>query len=134
MPLTDQEKVAIRHHLGFLDVTEAATFVLGAPAAVETQFIIEGAMNRVKEQALPRLRQLLMNLETIEGQMIGDLELMAVNRLDEIEINQKEQRQLLRSYDYWVAALGNLLGCTRNPFDQRLSAPGRGGVNASVQH
>jgi len=120
--LSEAERVKIRHHLGYLNVGEAYTFVLGAPAAVETTFIIEGAMNRVLEAALPELRRLLSILDQIEEQMINDHELLAVKSLGEITVNEREQAQLTDRYDYWVAAIANILGCERNPFDKRRAS------------
>ncbi len=133
MPLSDQERARIRHHLGYLNVSDAYTFVLGSPAAVETTYIIEGAMNRILEVALPQVRQIVRYLDTIEEQMIGDLELMAVDAIGEIQVNQEEQKQLTRAYDRWVASLANEFGCIRNPFDKRLGLGGSAGCNVSVR-
>lgn len=130
MPLSEPEKVKIRHHAGYLNVAEAFTFVLGSPAGVETQFIIEGAMNRVLETALPEVRRILAVLDSIEEQMVNDHELLAVASLGEITVNQNEQRDLTRRYDYWVGALMNALGTERNPFDKRSG----GGLNITVAH
>jgi len=124
MPLTDAEKVKVRHHTGYLNVQEAATFTLGVPAAVETQFIIEGAMNRVLEAALPELRRQLQILDSIEEQSVNNHELLAVAQLGEISVNGNEQRELTKRYDYWVDSLCNLLGVIRNPFDKRTSGRG----------
>lgn len=133
--LNEQEKVKVRHHLGFLNVQDAQTFVLGTPASVETQFIIEGAMNRVLEAAVPEVRRHIQILDGIEDQKIQNLELLQITSLGEIAVNStgpdREQVQLEQQYDYWVAALANLLGCYRNPFDKRKTA--RGGVNARVR-
>jgi len=130
MPLSEEERVRCRAHCGYLNVADAYTFVLGSPASVETQFIIEGAMDRVKESALPECRRLLGILDNIEDQMVGDHELLAVTAIGEISINTKEQAALTQRYDYWVGALVNLLGIERNPFDKRVSARG---INARVQ-
>lgn len=127
-----EERVTIKHHLGYPNVSTVQTFVLGVPAGVETNFLIEGAMDSVEQSALPRIRKILAILETIEAQQVDDLELLAVNRLDTIEVNQSEQSALVRQYDRWVNALGNALGAIRNPFDQRVyCAPG--GINVGVQ-
>lgn len=129
--LTEQEKVSIRHHCGYLNVSAGQTFALGVPAAVETQFIIEGAMNLVMPEALPLVRRLIGICDTVEGQKVDDLELLAVEKLDTIDINQDEQKGLDTQYGYWVNALCNALGVMRNPFDQRLfNKPG--GINARV--
>ena len=127
--MSDQEKVKIRHHTGYLNVAAAFTFVLGSPAAVETQFLIEGAMDRVLEVALPEVRRHLQILDSLEGQMVEDHELLAIRSIGEITVNEDEQKKLTGRYDYWVDSLCNLLGCMRNPFDKRLK--GRG-LNVSV--
>ena len=122
MPLSETQRIATRHHMGYLQVADAYTFVLGSPASVETTFIIEGAMDRLLEHALPRFLRILDVLDGIECQMVDDLENLAVESLGDIKINLKEQRQLQTNYDYWVASLSNMLGCPRNPFDKRFSA------------
>jgi hypothetical protein len=131
--LTDQEKVRCRHHMGYLNVAEVYTFVLGTPAGVETQFLIEGAMTRVLAAALPLLRRHLDILDTIETQMIEDLDVMVATQVGGISINKDEQKQLVDRYDYWVDSLANVLGCTRNPFDKRKFNPSGGSrINARV--
>ena len=135
--LTEQEKVKVRHHCGYLNVQDAQTFVLGTPASVETQFIIEGAMNRVLEAALPELRRHLSILDTIENQMVCGLENVEVTKMSEMNINStgehRAQRELRRAYNDWVGSLVNIMGVTRNPFDKR-GGYGLGGVNVSVRH
>ena len=128
MPLTEDEKVKIRHHLGYLNVAEAQTFVLGTPAAVETQFLVEGAMNRVKDSALVQVRRHIQILDTIEQQKVDDLELLAVNKVGEIDIRPDEQQALDGQYLRWQASLANLLGIYPNPWDKRNA----GGINVPV--
>lgn len=134
--LNEEEKVSIRHHTGYLNVQAASTFVLGVPASVETQFIIEGAMNRLLDAAVPRVRQHLETLDNIESQMVGNHELLQIKKIGEIEVNStgedREQRQLRQSYNYWVDSLCNMLGVSRNPFDKRLGHFGTGGINVRV--
>jgi len=132
VPFTAEEKTKIRHHMGYLGLKEAQTFVLGTPAGVETQFIIEGAMDKVSDDAIGEARRHLVILDGIESQMIGDLELLAVDVVGEITIRKDEQERLLDRYDYWRKSLGNLLSVYVNPFDKR---PGLGGgVNVPVRH
>jgi len=119
VPLTEQEKVRIRHHTGYLNVAEAYTFVLGTPSSVETQFIIEGAMTRVLESALPLLRDIVRRLDCIEDQMAEASELLDVSSMGEITIDPKLRQKRIAEYDYQCSALCNLLGVQRNPFDKR---------------
>jgi hypothetical protein len=132
--LSAVQKVKIRHHLGYLNVAASATFALGVPAAVETMFIIESAMDKVLPEALPEVDRHLGILDGIEQQMLDDLELMAANQVGEISINQKEQAQLTQFYNRWVDSLANVLGSMRNPYDKRLpqNSGAGGGLNARV--
>jgi hypothetical protein len=128
---TAEEKVKIRHHLGFLNVAASATFVLGVPQAVETQFIIERAMDLVLVPAEPEVRRHLGILDCIEDQMNADRELLAVNEVGEIKVRGTEMKELRVEYQYWRKSLANLLGVYPNPFDKRFES---GGVNIPVHH
>ena len=136
--IAEQDKVRARHHMGYLNVGSAQTFVLGIPAAVQTQFTIEGAFSKVLPQAEAKFLDLLNKLDSIEVQIDENTENVAVDRVDEIELRKDEFRQLIIRYQHWQGALGNLLGVTPNPFDQRpwlgQGYNGGGGVNVSVHH
>lgn len=129
--LTDEQKVKVRHHLGYPNIAEVATFALGVPAQVETAFIIERCMNKLLPPSRPELERLLAICDQCEQQMVDDLELLAVESVGEITVNQDEQRKLVARYDYWVDSLANFLGVDRNPFDKRKNGSGRG-INVSV--
>lgn len=114
--LSEEEKVRVRHHMNYLNVSEAFTMVYGTPAATQPQFAVEGAMVRVKESALPLLRNLLAQLDEVEGQMFGNAENLAVERIGDITINKEEFKQLRDVHmPYLRAKLGNLLGVPPNP-------------------
>lgn len=132
MSFTEQEKVRIRHHLGYLNVQAAQTFVLGAPAAVPTQFIIEGAMNKVLPEAETLARDLLARCDAVEAQVTDNQELLAVTQVDEIGVRTDEFEQLMKRYAYWRNGLANVLGCYPNPFDKRFGPGGAAGVNVPV--
>lgn len=132
MAFTDNEKVKIRAHLGYLGVAQSQTYVLGVPAALPSQFMIEGAMDRVLAAAEGIARRYIAILDTIEGQMVDDLELMAVTDLGSIKVNEKEMQKLRREYLHWRGALANLLGVSPNPYDQRFAGMVGGGVNVPV--
>jgi hypothetical protein len=134
--LTIEEKARVRHHMGYLGVDASQTFVLGIPAAVQTQFVIEGAMNRLLPESYEKVRQLLARLDAIEEQIVEDQELLAVSKVDEIDIRPDEFRQLVKQYVWWQSALANLFGIAPNPFDQRFSSwgTGAGGINVGVQN
>lgn len=128
--ITPHERVRIRHHMAFMNVAEAATFVLGSPAAVETSFLIEPAMDKVLVEAVPELRRILGVLDRIEAQKVEDLEVLVVTKVGSIDINGSEQSALDREYAIWQGKLSNLLGVPANPFDRS----GTGCVNVPVLH
>src|SRR4051812_360284 len=92
--LVEEDKVRIRAHLGFLGVQESATFVLGVPAGVQTQFMIELAMNKILPSSIPKVLSYLNILDTIDGQMVEDLELLAITRIGDIDVRGDEQEAL----------------------------------------
>ena len=129
--LTEDEKVRTRHHTGYLNVDQVQTFALGIPAAYQTQFIIEGAMDRLLPEALSKFREILTILDTIEQQKVADLELLAITSLGSINIQRDEQKLLNQQYLEWRQALCSMLGIQPNPFDNRF---GGMGINCHVIH
>jgi hypothetical protein len=136
VPFTAEEKVRIRHHMGYLNVTNAATFSLGIPQAVETQFMVENAFNLVLPEAEGEVRRHVGILNGIEDQMVCNLELLAVTKIGEVGVREDEQDRLKREYLYWQQGLANAMGIVANPFDKRYSSFGgaTGGLNVSVVH
>lgn len=131
--LTDEEKVRVRHHLGFLNVQEAYTFVLGTPAGVETQFVIEGSMNRLLPAALPLVRELLAKCDATEAQRFEDQEVLVATKVGSIDLaGSKEQDGLVRNYGYWRESLANVFGAYTNPYDKRADLTSSG-LNVRVQ-
>lgn len=134
MAFTDEEKANIRYHLGYPNVSTVATFALGVPAAIEPSFILENAMNVVLLPAESRVRKILETLDKVEDQMVDDLDLLAVNQVDEIQVREKEQEQLVYSYMFWRNSLANLFGVVANPYDKRFFGTGAMGINVPVLH
>jgi hypothetical protein len=132
--LTIGERVQVRLHLGYPNSADVATMVLGVPSSIETMFIIEKAMDLVRPEAMTQVRRHLQILDSIEAQMVDDLELLAVTQVDEITIRTDEQSSLVSRYLYWRSGLANLFGAEPNPFDPRFLGGAGGGINLSVQH
>lgn len=133
MAFTEDEKVKIRHHLGYLNVEAAQTFQLGIPAATQTQFIVEGAMNRILAEAEPLARKHLERLDAIEEQIMCNIDNVELLKADEVEFNPKAFNRLLDRYRFFQSALANTLGCYPNPYDQRFDGALGGGVNVPVR-
>jgi hypothetical protein len=133
VPLTEPEKVRIRHHLGFMAVTQASTFSLGTPASLETQFIIEGALKNIPGESLDLIRSLIARCDGIEEQIGEDTENLAVLKIGSIQLNDHELADLMERYDYWRMGLANALGIVANPYDKRSGLGGGGGLNIPVR-
>lgn len=132
---TPSEKVSIRAHLGYLNVEEAQTFVLGTPAAVQTQFIVEGAMNRILPEAEGLARDTVAKLDDILCQIFGSTENAQVNQIGNIQLRPDAFKEQVRRYRFFQNHLANALGCYPNPYDQReWLGGGDNGVSFRVNH
>jgi hypothetical protein len=131
VPLTEEEKSDCRHHLGYVEVSEVATFSLGIPAALQTQFMIEQAMNLLTNSGEARVRRCLRILNRIEELELESLEDVEVEQIGEITINKDFYRTRRRQYRLWQGALGNCFGVPVMPFDQRNGA--MAGINVRVR-
>lgn len=131
--IPEEDKVRARHHLGYLDVEAAQTFALGIPAAVQTQFMIEGALNRLLPQAVPKFLELLERLDCVECEVFGGIDLASIDEIAEVKISDKRLEKLARYYKLAQQSLSNLLGIVPNPWDQREWLQGDC-INVSVSH
>lgn len=130
MPLTPDEKVRIRDHLGYLNVSELSTFVLGLPAGVETQFLIERAMDPfVKEDALPMIRGVLCELDEVDKQRKRVRAAISTSAVGGITMRDPKEAfdALNGEFIRLVGRLANAFGVPSNPFDRR-----RGGFGIRV--
>jgi hypothetical protein len=134
MALTDSEKSRARHHLGYGEVMESQTFVMGIPAGVQTQFVIEGGLNRIMPSGEARFRKVLDSLNRVECRIEESTEDVEVESLGDIKVNAKAFQRLLERYRFWQGALANIMQVPPNPFDQRFSGygAGPGGINVPV--
>lgn len=129
--ISENDKVRARFHLGYLNVEQAQTFVLGIPAAVQTTYMIEGALNRILPQALDKFIELLDRLDCVECELWGGMDLASVNKIAEIEVNPTRRKELAGYYQVARQGLANLLGIIPNPYDQREWLQGAP-INVSV--
>jgi hypothetical protein len=134
--LTDEERVSCKHHLGYPNANAIQTFVLGVPQALESLFIVEGAMNAIAPGAEERCRRTLRRLDRLEEQIEENSDALVLTKADEVEFREDEFEKIMQRYRYWVGELCNLLGVPGpNPHDARYSQwNGGGGVNVAVAH
>jgi hypothetical protein len=134
MALTDEERVGIKHHLGYPNPNAIETFVLGVPALMESLFVVEGAMNAVSPQSEERVRKTLRRLEKLDEQIEENADALLLTKADEVEFRDDEFEKIHQRYVYWQGQLCNLLGLPGpNPYDARWTGAA-GGINIGVQH
>lgn len=127
MPLSETEKVKIRDHLAYLNSSELSTYVLGLPAGIETQFLIERAMSLfVLESALPLIRQILCELDDVDAQRRSVRSSIATAAIGGIQMRDPKQAldALDQEFVRLVGRLANAFGVPRNPFDHRKTTFG----------
>jgi hypothetical protein len=135
MPLTDEERVSVKHHLGYPNANAIQTFVLGVPAAMEPLFMLEGAMNGIAPGAESRLRETIRRLDGIELQLDENRDNVELSKADEVEFRENVYQLLMTRYRHWQGNLCNLIGVPGpNPFDARFYGGGQPSINLAVAH
>ena len=86
MPLTTDEMGKVRAALGYPQVSSAGSLAFGIPINLQMNFMIENAMPRVMEDALPRVRSILGHIDTVENQMRESTCTLMAQRTGEIEL------------------------------------------------
>jgi hypothetical protein len=122
--------------MGYLEVMNSQTFVLGVPAAVQTQFMIEGAFSRILPSAEAGFRRLLDRLDGVLEKIEDSEENEVADAIGDIKLKDKAFVRLVARYRWWQGMLANLLGVQPNPYDQRFMSwsGGGSGLNVPVKH
>ncbi len=131
--LTDDQKMKARHHMGYLNVQAAATFQLGIPAGVQTQFMIEGAWDKILPEAENFVAKLICRLDIVEEEVFGGIEFASITATGTIQVNPTRLKELAKYYLIAQESLANLLGVPPNPYDMRTWLQSAGGVNVPVR-
>jgi hypothetical protein len=132
--LSLEEKVSVRHHLGFPNCVMIETFILGVPSAREPLFMLEGAMDSINPAAEPRVRRAIARLDRTDERIEEASDAVEVASADEVEFRENALEILRKYYARWQGELCNLLGIPcPNPYDAReYLAPA--GLNITVRH
>lgn len=132
--LTEEEIVKARYHMGYPNVAAVQTYALGIPAAMQTTFMIEGALVKVLTAAEGQFRILLDRLDRAECKVEEILDAVVLSKAEDVEYNQDALKKAATVYKLWQSSMANMLGIVANPFDQRewLGLAEGGGVNVPV--
>lgn len=121
MPLNDSEKERCRYHLGYLEVSPAASLSYGIPRPLQTVFLVETAMNNLIEGACDRVRRILKVMDDIEIKMVEAQDRLAAIQLDTLKLREQEGDQLEHEYVRWGWRLADILGVPIYAYSQRYA-------------
>lgn len=119
MPLNDAEKERVRYHLGYLEVSVAASLSFGIPVPQQALFLVESAMTRVIEASTNRIRRILQVMDGIEEQLVEAQPRLAAIKLGDLSLRENEPDMLEREYVRWGFRLANILGVPIYPYSER---------------
>ncbi len=118
--LTEQDREAIRYHLGYHNTEATASINLGFPASNQQLFIVETAMDRVVNQsAVSRIMRIVNELNSIEAQISESRKRFKAQQLGELKLRNSndeasEADMLRQEYLDWASQLASQLGVPLN--------------------
>jgi hypothetical protein len=123
--LSSQEKVRVRYHLGYLNVSPAASISFGIPRPLQTVFLVETAMSNLIEDAVGIVRNIVSIMDRIEAKLVEAQDRLAAIKLGEITLREQEGDQLDHEYKRWGQRLADTLGVPLYAYSSRYK-PGAG--------
>src|SRR5574338_1402458 len=132
MPLTDSDKERIRYHLGYPNV-QGTILSFGIPVSKQTLFLLESSMERIIEDAIPRVLQYLTNMDNIEkcmAEICCDATVESVGNIKLRPSRKGESKQdvLMRAYRFWGGRLADIFSVPFYPYSERYKR----GINIAV--
>jgi hypothetical protein len=118
--LSDVEKAQIRHHGGYLNTDPVLSQQLGTPALSQESFIVEGAMNRIRPEAVGLIRQALQACNDAEENLKRAQRRLSAKQIGNITLRDNECDLREREYSRWTMRLYEDLGAPRNPYSRRF--------------
>ena len=135
MPLTEEEKVLVKFHLGYPTQSVLRSMVAGLPTIVESNWQIDGMLNGnpLAEETVGLCRRILSQLEDILWDDFPDARLEhKAEQLEELRMNMKHEVMLSQQYKMWQQRLAQCLCVTVNPNMSGVGGPYEGVANFSV--
>ena len=132
MAFDDSDKERIRYHMGYLEVSAAPSIQFGIPRPIQTQFLVEDAMNLVLPAAEERVRRIVNIMDGIECKLEQAQDYLVVDRVEDISIRSDNADALEREYYRWACRLADVLGAPLYPGSERFASARRTAGGASV--
>jgi len=135
VPLSDDEKQRARYHLGYPSLSTAASIQLGVPALTQTNFLVENALLRLLESALPQVRAILSTMDNIETKLIEAQDRLAATKLADLTLRENEPTMLEDEYRRWGYRLSDIIGSPVYAYSRRYQSGGASSIsNISVSN
>lgn len=132
MPLTTAEKERCRYHLGYIEVQPAASIQFGLPRPIQTQFLVESAMNLVMEEACDRVRKIICVMDGVECRLVAAQDRLAASALGQLTMRADEPDALEREYYRWACRLADIFGVPLYAYSARFRPFAGGGMAGSI--
>ena len=110
MSFSPEEKERIRYHLGYLNVSAAASLQFGLSSPTQMLFMVESAMEKVLPVGEDRIRSHVSFMDKIECAMMEGIDFLPANRLGDMEIRKTHIHDLEDEYYRWANRLAGQLG------------------------
>lgn len=130
MPLTAGEKQRARYHLGYPSLTTAASVAFGVPTLNQTNFLVESALERLLEESLEQIREVICVMDGIEKQLVSAQGRLRATKLEELTLRADECEALEGEYRRWGYRLADIIGAPIYPFSMRYKGGGSNAVTS----
>lgn len=128
MPLTAEEKVRIRYHMGYPLQGSVRSLFASVPFNRQTLYLLEGVMETIAEESLPQIRKILGYLDKTDEKIFCDQKNMQADQIEELRLNESYHPKLRREYTYWQGRLAQCLDVPLNMDFQPIR-----GVDAGIR-
>ncbi|TXH11844.1 MAG: hypothetical protein E6R03_14065 [Hyphomicrobiaceae bacterium] len=135
MPLTVEEKVNIRFHMGYPTQSQLRAMQAGLPTKIQSNWQIDAVLeNPLQEETLPLIRNVLFQLEDIMWHDFPEARLEhKAEKLEELTINLKHTAMLNQQYIFWQQRMAQVLCAPVNPDFSGVNAVLGGGGPTNFQ-
>ncbi len=132
MAFTNAEKARIRYHLGYLGVQLAGSVSFGLPRPIQTNFIVEDAMNMVISEHEGQVRTMVARCDVTEERIFQAQGRLKAESLGEIKLRADECDALEKEYGRWARRLADILGVPLYAFSSKFQGAGGAGGAGNI--
>lgn len=122
MPLTAAERIQVRYHLGFPQISPSQSLAFGSVIPTQANFLIESSMNNLLVGAEDLVRSIVCTLDEIECLMRKALpDLQVVRTGGGVELDTGYNDRLEREYNRFAGRLADIFAVPFHPYAMRFS-------------